>query len=452
MIGGIIVGAGQGGGSRVVVRAIGPSLADAGVQDALADPTLELHDGNGALIASNDNWKVSDLSGQSQEAEVRATMLAPSNDLESTIVTTLAPGNYTAVEQGKNSSVGVGLVEVYDLFAVIQRARGQFGAYPFLARKFDIERPAHPMQRGEQCKRSIAVVRHMITQAFVLGAGLGLRLRPLTEDLPKPLVPIFQKPLITFALDHLAAAGVKSFVVNTHHLPAVFERFFADGLYREHPVRLVHESVLLETGGGIKNAQPWLGTKPFMAYSGDVLTDLSLGPLIEEHVRSGNDVTLALRETGLASNVAFRDGRVIDIGNRYGHSGNYDYANVSVWTRRFSNVSHQATRSPLFRSSPNGSVRAAGSGASFTGRSLVESRVARRISRGASHDSAKKRGGRLTCGRPRGPSGSHRTRASIPARKSEAVRRSGPVVESVLARLSRTRSFGPVHKLPPAPD
>jgi NDP-sugar pyrophosphorylase family protein len=174
----------------------------------------------------------------------------------------------------------------------------------------------------------------MVTQAFVLGAGLGLRLRPLTEDLPKPLVPIFQKPLITFALDHLAAAGVKSFVINTHHLPAAFERLFVDGLYLEQPVRLVHEPVLLETGGGIKNAQPWLGTKPFIAYSGDVLTDLPLEPLLEAHFRSGNDVTLALRETSLASNVAFRDGegRVIDIGNRYGHPGNYDYANVSVWS------------------------------------------------------------------------------------------------------------------------
>ena len=173
----------------------------------------------------------------------------------------------------------------------------------------------------------------MITQAFVLGAGLGLRLRPLTEDLPKPLVPIFQKPLITFALDHLAAAGVKSFVVNTHHLPDAFERVFAAGLYREHPVKLVHEPILLETGGGIKNAQPWLGTKPFIAYSGDVLTDLPLWPLVEAHFQNGNDVTLALRETGLASNIAFReaDGRVIDIGNRYRHAGNYDYANVSVW-------------------------------------------------------------------------------------------------------------------------
>ena len=172
----------------------------------------------------------------------------------------------------------------------------------------------------------------MITQAFVLGAGLGLRLRPLTEDLPKPLVPIFGKPLITFALDHLASAGAKSFVINTHHLPSAFETLFADGRYGELPVRLVHEPLLLETGGGIKNAQPLLGTKPFIVYSGDVLTDLPLEPLIEEHLRTGNDVTLAVRETGLATNVAFRGGRIVDIGNRYGHAGNYDYANVSVWS------------------------------------------------------------------------------------------------------------------------
>ena len=71
----------------------------------------------------------------------------------------------------------------------------------------------------------------MVTQAFVLGAGLGLRLRPLTEDLPKPLVPIFQKPLITFALDHLAAVGVTSFVVNTHHLPADISKRFSPMAY-----------------------------------------------------------------------------------------------------------------------------------------------------------------------------------------------------------------------------
>jgi len=171
----------------------------------------------------------------------------------------------------------------------------------------------------------------MITQAFVLGAGLGTRLRPLTDELPKPLVPVFGKPLITFAFDHLLAAGVRRFVVNTHHLPELFRDSLGMDAYRSYPVELVHEPILLETGGGIKNAESLLTEQTFLVYSGDILTDLPLAPLIEEHFRSRNDVTLALRSTGLGTQVAHRDGQILDIGNRRGYSGNYDYANVSIW-------------------------------------------------------------------------------------------------------------------------
>ena len=171
----------------------------------------------------------------------------------------------------------------------------------------------------------------LITQAFVLGAGLGTRLRPLTDDLPKPLIPIFQKPLITFALDHLCGLGVKSFVINTHHLATQFESLFGYGTYAGHSIRLVHEPDLLGTGGGIKNVEGLLRTEPFIVYSGDLLTDFALGPLIEEHFRKGNDVTLALRKTGLAAGVALQNCRVVDIENKYGHAGEYDFANVSVW-------------------------------------------------------------------------------------------------------------------------
>jgi len=170
-----------------------------------------------------------------------------------------------------------------------------------------------------------------IMRAFVLGAGLGTRLRPLTDHLPKPLVPIFQKPLITFALDHLIDLGIESFVINTHRLPEQFADAFPDQTYRDRPVGLVHEPELLGTGGGIKNIEPHLKSAPFIAYSGDVLTDIDLQPLIDEHFRCGNDVTLALRDTGLAAAVAFRNGRVVDISNRYGVVGNYDFANIAVW-------------------------------------------------------------------------------------------------------------------------
>jgi mannose-1-phosphate guanylyltransferase len=170
-----------------------------------------------------------------------------------------------------------------------------------------------------------------ITQAFVLAAGLGTRLRPLTDDLPKPLIPIFQKPLITFALDHLLGMGVEKFVVNTHRNPELFRSFFKRGDYAGAPVTLVHEPDLLETGGGIKNAAGRLGDDPFITYSGDILADIDLQRLIEEHFRHGNDVTLALRDTGLASDIALRDHCVVDIANRYGTAGNLDFANIAVW-------------------------------------------------------------------------------------------------------------------------
>jgi len=170
-----------------------------------------------------------------------------------------------------------------------------------------------------------------ITQAFVLAAGLGTRLRPLTDEIPKPLIPIFQKPLITFALDHLSGVGVDKFVINTHRRPELFQSFFNRSDYAGHSVTLVHEPELLETGGGIKNAERYFGSDQFITYSGDILTDVNLQPLIEEHLRRGNDVTLALRDTGLASEVALRDHRVVDIANRYGIAGSLDFANIAVW-------------------------------------------------------------------------------------------------------------------------
>lgn len=159
----------------------------------------------------------------------------------------------------------------------------------------------------------------MITQAFVLGAGLGTRLRPLTDELPKPLVPIFQKPLITFAFDHLIGAGCTKLIVNTHHKPEAYGSSPRQ-LYRDIPVHYRWEETLLETGGGIANVADLLGSEPFLVYNGDILTDLPLAALIDEHRRSGNVVTLALRSHGGPKHVAF-DGtrsRVVDIRNQLG--------------------------------------------------------------------------------------------------------------------------------------
>ena len=107
MIGGTIIIGGL--PARVLFRAIGPSLTNFGVPNALGDPVLELYDGNGGLIAINYNWR------DDQEAEIIATGIPPSNNLESAIVRNLAPGNYTAIVRGLSNTTGVALIEVYNL-------------------------------------------------------------------------------------------------------------------------------------------------------------------------------------------------------------------------------------------------------------------------------------------------------------------------------------------------
>jgi hypothetical protein len=108
LIGGFIVGAGSSG--KIVVRALGPSLTSGGIAAPLADPLLELHDSNGAIIKTNDNWKTDAAANELQSAG-----LAPTNASEAAILSSLAPGAYTAVVRGQGSSNGVALVEAYNL-------------------------------------------------------------------------------------------------------------------------------------------------------------------------------------------------------------------------------------------------------------------------------------------------------------------------------------------------
>ena len=110
VIAGFIVG-GASGSDQMVLRGIGPSLTGLGIRNALADPNLQLRDGNGALLMSNNNWQ----DDPAQAAALTNAGLAPSNQLESGIVAALSPGAYTALLSGTNNGVGVGLVEVYDL-------------------------------------------------------------------------------------------------------------------------------------------------------------------------------------------------------------------------------------------------------------------------------------------------------------------------------------------------
>ncbi|HYY35221.1 MAG TPA: hypothetical protein VE867_02505, partial [Candidatus Binatia bacterium] len=116
MIGGFIV---QGTGpKRVILRAIGPELTRFGITDALANPTLELHNGAGTLIAFNDNWQTTIIGGiitGNQVSDIQNSGHAPTDASESAIIANLQPGNYTAIVRGNNNTTGVALVEVYDL-------------------------------------------------------------------------------------------------------------------------------------------------------------------------------------------------------------------------------------------------------------------------------------------------------------------------------------------------
>jgi hypothetical protein len=109
LIGGFIVGGNALATNAVVVRAIGPSLVQAGVANPLADPTLELHNSSGTVIASNDDWQ------DTQKEQINATGLAPTDPNESAIYAALPTGNYTAVVRGTNDTTGTALVEVYSV-------------------------------------------------------------------------------------------------------------------------------------------------------------------------------------------------------------------------------------------------------------------------------------------------------------------------------------------------
>ena len=106
----------------------------------------------------------------------------------------------------------------------------------------------------------------MVNSAMVLAAGLGTRMRPLSDTLPKPLISVAGKSMLDRALDHLKIANISNIVVNTYYLASLV----VDHLKAHHPhARISHEDILLETGGGINKALPMLGQDPFFVLNGD---------------------------------------------------------------------------------------------------------------------------------------------------------------------------------------
>jgi aminoglycoside/choline kinase family phosphotransferase/choline kinase len=179
----------------------------------------------------------------------------------------------------------------------------------------------------------------MIRTAFILGAGLGTRLRPLTDACPKPLLPVGGRPLITYAMDHCLTIGIERFIVNTHHCPRAFDRAFPERSWRGWPILFRHEPVLLDTAGGLKNIEDLLDQdEPLLVYNGDIFSDLPLGRLLEAHGLGKKEVTLALRSRGPVTNVAVdAEGAVCDIRDLLGNPGvrRCCFTGISVVEKRF---------------------------------------------------------------------------------------------------------------------
>lgn len=185
---------------------------------------------------------------------------------------------------------------------------------------------------GETCvfqSEKRAFILPAMRKAFLLGAGLGTRLQPLTNTLPKPLIPFQNRPLMTHVMDHCLAAGITDFAINTHHLHEEWEKAFPEKTYRGASLTFFHEDVLLETGGGIKNIAAWIKNDPILVYNGDIVTDLPIDRLMTAHMASNNQATLAVQDHGPALHLSVEGRQVTDIrGSLTGATGTHQFTGV----------------------------------------------------------------------------------------------------------------------------
>ncbi|MBM4123903.1 MAG: NDP-sugar synthase [Nitrospira sp.] len=133
-------------------------------------------------------------------------------------------------------------------------------------------------------------------KAMILAAGLGTRLRPLTNHRPKPLLPIAGRPLIVWNLLLLRRHGITEVIVNLHHLGPLIEEALGDGAALGLRLTYSYEPVILGTGGGIKQAEPFFCGEPFLVLNSDTLLEIDLGAVMQFHHRQGGLATMVLRD------------------------------------------------------------------------------------------------------------------------------------------------------------
>jgi mannose-1-phosphate guanylyltransferase len=151
-------------------------------------------------------------------------------------------------------------------------------------------------------------------KAMLLGAGLGTRLRPITYELPKPMVPVLGRPVMGHILRLLARHGFGDVIANLHYFPDLIRDHFGDGSADGVQLGYSYETELLGTAGGVRNVRDFLGDETFLVISGDALTDVDLGALWKRHAEAGGIGTLALKRVSDPSQLGVvvlgEDGRV----------------------------------------------------------------------------------------------------------------------------------------------
>lgn len=151
-------------------------------------------------------------------------------------------------------------------------------------------------------------------KAMILAAGLGMRLRPLTDRRPKVLAPVANVPIISRTIQYLKAHGVTEIVVNAHHHRRQLLDTLDGGRPYGIPINVLVEPRILGTGGGIKNTSGFWDTKPFVVINGDILTDIDLGAAYDAHLDAGGLATLVLHDRKEFSKVMLEgQARISDI-------------------------------------------------------------------------------------------------------------------------------------------
>jgi len=154
---------------------------------------------------------------------------------------------------------------------------------------------------------------------MILAAGLGTRLRPLTLERPKPLVPVGNRPVIDILVQYLKQHDIDDIIVNAHHHHQQVTGHLDKGRPFGINIEVRVEPEILGTGGGIKNTRGFWGTDPFIVINGDILTDIDLTQAYAEHCRNGNMVTLILHEYRAFNQIRIDDrSNIIDIGSKPG--------------------------------------------------------------------------------------------------------------------------------------